>query len=205
MFTHRLIRTVTVVMALGAVAAPTAAAVPVDDRSGVTADNRDAGVPRGIYQPIRPEDQPQPPQDLRSPDTVDIASGRAIHNSSRQDLRSPDTVDVANGRAIHDSSRQDLRSPDAVDVANGRAIHDSSPQDLRSPDTADVADGRGAPTSPEVVVVRLPEPGSAPVSASGIDWADAGLGAGSLLGIVLIGLGGALFILHRRATRRLAS
>ena len=51
----------------------------------------------------------------------------------------------------------------------------------------------------------MPKPESAPVSAGGIDWADAGLGAGSLLGITLIGLGGALFIVHRRGTRRLAT
>ena len=55
------------------------------------------------------------------------------------------------------------------------------------------------------MVVDVPTPESAPVSAGGIDWADAGLGAGSLLGITLIGLGGALFIVHRRGTRRLAT
>jgi hypothetical protein len=146
MFKHRLIRTVAVVLALGAVAAPAAAARPIDAEPGATlphhfqtADTRDAVVPRGLYEPMRPEDQPQPPQDLRNPDTVDFANGRGTYNS------------------------------------------------------------------PEVVVVDLPKPVSPPVSAGGFDWADAGLGAGSLLGITLIGLGGALFIVHRRGTRRLAT
>jgi hypothetical protein len=146
MFKHRIMRTVAVALALGAVAAPTAAARPMDAQPGATlphdfqtADTRDTVVPRGLYEPIRPEDQPQPPQDLRNPDTVDLATGRGAYNS------------------------------------------------------------------PEVVVVDLPKPVSAPVSAGGIDWADAGLGAGSLLGITLIGLGGTLFIVHRRGTRRLAS
>ena len=142
MFKHRVIRTVTVIVALGAAAAPAAAARPIDAQPGSTlphdfqtADTRDAVVPRGLYEPMRPADQPQPRQDLRNPDTVDFASGRGTSNT------------------------------------------------------------------PQVVVVDLPKPVSAPVSAGGIDWADAGLGAGSLLGITLIGLGGALFIVHRRGTR----
>ena len=146
MFKHRPIRIVAVALALCAVAAPAAAARPIDAQPGVTlpydfqtADTRDTVVPRGLYEPMRPEDQPQRPQDLRNPDTVDFANGRGSYNA------------------------------------------------------------------PEVVVVDLPKHASAPVSAGGIDWADAGLGAGSLLGITLIGLGGALFIVHRRGTRRLAT
>ena len=146
MFKHGPIRIVAVALALCAVAAPAAAARPIDAPPGATlphdfqtADMRDTVVPRGLYEPMRPEDQPQPPQDLRNPDTVDFANGRGSYNA------------------------------------------------------------------PEVVVVDLPKPASAPVSAGGIDWADAGLGAGSLLGITLIGLGGALFIVHRRGTRRLAT
>ena len=142
MFKHRLIRTVAVVLALGAVAAPAAAARPADatlPHDFQTADTRDAVVPRGLYEPMRPEDQPEPPQDLRNPDTVDFANGRGTYNS------------------------------------------------------------------PEVVVVDVPKPVSAPISAGGIHWADAGLGAGSLLGITLIGLGGALFIVRRRGVRRLAT
>jgi hypothetical protein len=147
MFAHRLSRTVAVALALGAVAAPAASAAPIDPvttsqstlpQDFKAADVRDAVVARGLYEPMRPQDQPQPPQDLRNPDTVDFANGRGTYNS------------------------------------------------------------------PEVVVVDVPKPESAPVSAGGIDWADAGLGAGSLLAISLIGLGGALFMVHRRSTHRVA-
>jgi hypothetical protein len=146
MFKPRPIRIVAVALALGAIAAPAAAARPIDAQPNATlphdfqtADTRDTVVPRGLYEPMRPEDQPQPPQDLRSPDTVDFANGRGTYNS------------------------------------------------------------------PEVVVVDVPKRVSPPVSAGGFDWADAGLGAGSLLGITLIALGGALLIAHRRGTRRLAT
>ena len=149
MFTHRLSRTVAVALALGAVAAPAASAMPADGpvvastytlpHDFQAADTRAPVVSRGLYEPIPPSQQRQPAQDLRHPDTVDFANGRGTHNS------------------------------------------------------------------PEVVVVDVPKPQSAPVATGGIDWADAGLGAGSLLGITLIGLGGALFVVHRRGTRRLAT
>jgi hypothetical protein len=69
-------------------------------------------------------------------------------------------------------------------------------QDFRSPDTRDYADGRGTYNSPDVVVVKVPEPELAP--AGGIDWADAGIGAGSLLGLSLLGIGGTLLLVHRK-------
>ena len=145
MFKHRLTRTVAVVVAIGAVAAPAAAALPIDEHGGATlqrdfqtADTRDAAVPRGLYEPMRPEDQPQPPQDLRNPDTVDYANGRGTHNS------------------------------------------------------------------PEVVVVDLPKPVNASNTPGGIDWADVGLGAGSLLGLGLIALAGCALIVQRRGSKQLA-
>ena len=102
MFAHRLSRTIAVTLALGAVAAPTAVAMP--DAGPVvankytlphdfqSADTRDAVVPThngsattvgsgGLYEPMQPENQPQPRQDLRSPDTVDFANGRGTYNS----------------------------------------------------------------------------------------------------------------------------
>ena len=149
MFAHRLTRTIALALALGAVAAPTALAMPADGpivtskhtlpndvqsdlERGFTgsADTRD-------YEPMRQAEQPQPRQDLRNPDTVDFANGRGTYNS------------------------------------------------------------------PEVVVVEAPQPAAQPTSG-GIDWADAGLGAGGLLAISLIGLGGALFIVHRRSAGRVA-
>jgi hypothetical protein len=77
-------------------------------------------------------------------------------------------------------------------------------QDLRSPDTFDYANGRGTYNSPEVVVVPAPEPAAQP-TAGGVDWEDVGIGAGGLLGLSLIALGGGLVIVHRRGARQLAS
>jgi hypothetical protein len=79
------------------------------------------------------------------------------------------------------------------------------PQDLRHADTRDYAEGRGTYNSPDVVVVDSPAPVAEPSSRGGVDWTDVGIGAGGLLGVSLIGLGGALAIVHRRGGRELAS
>jgi hypothetical protein len=42
----------------------------------------------------------------------------------------------------------------------------------------------------------LREPETAP--AAGIDWGDAGIGAGGVLGLSLLGIGGALLVVHRK-------
>jgi hypothetical protein len=88
---------------------------------------------------------------------------------------------------------QDLRAPDMRDATP--AAH--APPDLRSPYAGDAAGGRGASKRPQVVIVNA-QPTPQPAPADGLDWADAGIGAGTLLGLGLIGLGGALFIGHRR-------
>jgi hypothetical protein len=144
MIANRLTRIAAVAFAIAVAAAPAATARPVDGPTGwklpddfQTADTRDAAIPRGLYEPMRPEDQPPPPQDLRHADTRDYAEGRGTYNA------------------------------------------------------------------PDVVVVKAPAPAAEP-SAGGIDWADVGLGAGSLLGLTLIALGGSLFIVHRRGARQLA-
>ena len=41
-------------------------------------------------------------------------------------------------------------------------------------------------------------------SADGMDWADIGLGAGSVMGLSLIALGGGLLIVRRRGAQPLA-
>ena len=144
MFAHHLIRTGAVALAIAAVAAPAAVARPVeapavwklpnDFRAADTV--RDAVVTRGQYEPTRPEDQPQPAQDLRSPDTVDAANGRGLEQA------------------------------------------------------------------PQVIVVEAPAPTSTP-AADGIDWADIGLGAGGVMALSLIALGGGLIVVHRRGARQL--
>jgi hypothetical protein len=69
-------------------------------------------------------------------------------------------------------------------------------QDLRSPDARDAAAGRGSFNSPEVTVVKLAQPSASP--DGGLDWGDAGIGAAALLGLLLLGLGGTLAVMHRR-------
>jgi hypothetical protein len=70
-------------------------------------------------------------------------------------------------------------------------------QSLQSPDARDAAEGRGAFNSPDVVVVKA-QPQTRPALTNGIDWSDAGIGAGGLLGMSLLGLGGMLLIRHHR-------
>jgi hypothetical protein len=94
------------------------------------------------------------------------------------------------------AAQQDLRSPDASDPARIAAAPQTDPgQDRRSPDIRDYAEGRGAFDAPRVTVVKVPE--SVP-SSGGLDWADAGIGAGATVGLMLLGLGGVLTVTHRR-------
>ena len=88
-------------------------------------------------------------------------------------------------------SVQDMRSPDARD---GATRVQSSP-DLRSPDVRDAARGRGAASAPQIVVMKVSRP---QVSGSGgFDWADAGIGAGAVFGLLLLGVGATLVVAHR--------
>ena len=91
---------------------------------------------------------------------------------------------------------QDLRSADARDAArSGTTLQGRPHQDLRSSDTRDFAAGRGTFSAPEVTVVKVTDP--AP-SAGGLQWGDAGIGAGGMLGLLLLGLGISLAVAHRR-------
>ena len=69
--------------------------------------------------------------------------------------------------------------------------------DLRTPDAVDHGLGRGTFSAPDVTVVKVVDP---PPTA-GFDWSDAGIGAGGLLGLILVGLGGTLVVSHRRHSR----
>ena len=102
--------------------------------------------------------------------------------------------------------QQDLRSPDARDAAAGRGSS-NAPDVISSPVFTDrqralVERYKRSPSYHEALreaktVRTLPQP--APVRADdGIDWGDAGIGAGSLLGVIALGLAGAMTILHRR-------
>ena len=88
MLNNRVTRSLAVALALAAAAAPAASARPVDTKDYTlphdfqAADTtRDAVIQRGLYEPMLPEDQPQPPQDLRSADTRDYAEGRGTYNA----------------------------------------------------------------------------------------------------------------------------
>jgi hypothetical protein len=96
--------------------------------------------------------------------------------------------------AVAAAATQDLRSPDTRDAAQSAASPAPS-VDLRSPDTRDAAGGRGVAESPSVVVVPVPHEVA---GADGMDWADAGIGAGGALVLVATGLAGAVAIGRRR-------
>ncbi len=86
----------------------------------------------------------------------------------------------------------DLRSPDARDPFVAPA---ATARDLRSPDARDAAAGRSAAGSPSVLVVRIPQHRSA---GGGIDWGDAGIGAGGAVAVLALTAGGTLALQRRR-------
>ena len=92
-------------------------------------------------------------------------------------------------------TKQDFRNPD-----NRNESPVAGKQDLRSPDTVDAAAGRGTFSAPDVVVVKVDDPKAQPV-ADGLDWGDAGIGAGVIAGLCLIALGGGLAVTQRRHAR----
>jgi hypothetical protein len=92
------------------------------------------------------------------------------------------------------------RPVDVQGSENRAAVHSEQQQDLRSPDAVDAAAGRGTFSAPDVLVVKLKEPQAQPV-VDGIDWADAGIGAGAFTGLGLVLLGGGLLIVQRRHAR----
>lgn len=108
--------------------------------------------------------------------------------------------------AAASASQQDLRSPDARDAAAGRGTFTS--RDTSSPDIftdrerAAVTRFKRSPSYQQalrdaITAGKPPQP--APVRADdGIHWRDAGIGAAILLGVIALGLGGAMTILQRR-------
>jgi hypothetical protein len=101
-----------------------------------------------------------------------------------------------------DGPAADYKLPQGFQTADHA---DANPtQDFRNPDTVDYAEGRGTYNAPEVVVVKAPETAPAP-AGDGMDWADAGLGAGTVMGLSLIAVGGTLLVVRRRSAGQLAS
>ena len=100
------------------------------------------------------------------------------------------------------AAAQDLRSPDARGAGVASAPRGT---DLRTPDAQDASKGRGTFNAPDVMVVKLRAPAPAPVAAAdGMDWADAGIGAGILLGLGALAFGGALAVTRRHGPATIA-
>jgi hypothetical protein len=170
---HRLSRAAALGLALAALAALPQAAFAYGERGSETSD-------KTIYvNPSTGQAAPPPPSSI----------GQSAAEQY-QDLRSPDARDAAQ----RDLARQ---TGAIAEHASGAT---PARQDLRSPDTRDAAAGRGTFNSPEVTVVKLAQP--SPSSDSGLDWGDAGIGAAGLLGLLLLGLGGTVAVMHRRQSLR---
>jgi hypothetical protein len=138
----------------------------------------------------------QPTHDAAGPANARVDG--ALAPKPAQDLRalaktSSLTGTTAASPAASASQHQDMRSPDGRDAAQAAQAR----QDLRSPDARDAAEGRGTVNGPQVVVVKA-QPQTRPALTNGIDWADAGIGAGGMLGLILLALGSILAVVHRR-------
>lgn len=133
----------------------------------------------------------QPMRDAATPATAHV-HGTATPKPP-QDLRARAKTSSLAGTT---AARPDA-STNRTDALHHAGQATQARQDLRSPDARDAAEGRGTFNSPQVVVVKA-QPQTRPALTNGIDWADAGIGAGSLLGMSLLALGGTLFITHRR-------
>jgi hypothetical protein len=86
------------------------------------------------------------------------------------------------------ASSIDLRSPDAQDATHGPSI------DLRSPDATDASSGPvratsslAGTTSASPRVAAAVQPAKAD---DDIDWSSVAIGAGAILGVMLVGVGG---------------
>ena len=117
------------------------------------------------------------------------ALGASTAGAMPADFRTPDAIDAGTPVA---QTMKDLRTPDAVDA--GTPAKTTAGIDLRTPDAVDHGLGRGTFSAPDVTVVKVVDP----PPTTGFDWGDAGIGAGGLLGLILVGLGGTLVVSHRR-------
>ena len=113
------------------------------------------------------------------------------------DYRSADAIDsgmqAQQSEPTQPSGPVDLRSPDAVDGATQAQQSQPAeqspafrPVDLRSPDAVDPR------------FVQATEPTIVASDSGGFDWGDAGIGAGVILGLFLIGLSVLFTVVHHR-------
>jgi hypothetical protein len=121
-------------------------------------------------------------------------------SASARPIDSPmhDAIAAGHG-ATSQYTPTDVRTPDSMPA---RKPSTTKPVvDMRTPDARDYGQDRGTFNAPEVTVVKVAGP--AP-TGNGFDWRDAGIGAGGLLGLILLGLGGAAAVARRKATSRRA-
>jgi hypothetical protein len=85
-----------------------------------------------------------------------------------------------------------IRSIAIALVATAAIAAPAAAQDLRSPDAADPYSGIPVQVVEHAPVVSVRE------VASGFDWGDAGVGAGALLTLVLLIMGGSVFLKRHR-------
>jgi hypothetical protein len=128
------------------------------------------------------------------------ALGASTAGAQPIDLRTPDAIDAGQPQTTTQYRPSDLRSPDAVSA--GRPKTTEPVVDMRTPDAKDHGEGRGTFSAPDVTVVKVVDPQP---TNTGFDWGDAGIGAGGLLGLALIALGGTAAIAHHRQRPRTPS
>ena len=119
------------------------------------------------------------------------ALGASTAGAQPADFHTSDAIDAGTPVA---QTMKDLRTPDAVDAGTPAT---TAGTDLRTPDAVDHGLGRGTFNAPDVTVVKVVDP----LPTTAFDWGDAGIGAGGLLGLILVGLGGTLVVMHLRDGR----
>jgi hypothetical protein len=120
------------------------------------------------------------------------ALGASTAGAQPADFPAPHAIDAGTPVA---QTMKDLRTPDAVEA--GTPATTKAGTDLRTPDAVDHGLGRGTFSAPDVTVVKIVDP----PPTTGFDWGDAGIGAGGLMGLILVALGGTLVVSHRRHSR----
>jgi hypothetical protein len=124
------------------------------------------------------------------------ALGASTAGARPIDLPMNDAIAAGQG-ATSQYTPSDVRTPDSVSASKPSTTEPVA--DMRTPDARDHGQGRGTYIAPEVTVVKVVDPVP---TASGFDWRDAGIGAGGLLGLILLGLGATAAVAHRKATLR---
>ena len=173
--------------ALLAVCATPASAATYEDLQSDGAANGDVAPPPSSIAASAADEY----QDLRSPDTVDAAEHRGLHEADpgqyalNRDYGSPDAADAAG----------DLPSVPAVTHAGPGPYTDSERMLVESAEVQEMVRSaiREVRETPTVVAVHEP--------SGGFDWGDAGIGAAGMLALFSIAAGSALLLTGRRRRR----